>query len=295
MRPHTPRKEQGLPFVVGIEIPVDNSKSVVESLDPVLVVSLPKAGTYLVAELLKSLGYRSTGLHLGVGACTDYSEADPLEARRNPAKFTRDEPLHDSLKRIGPGEFAVGHLPFRQEVLQGTNRFKRLYVTRDLRTALISYMRFLHCTGRMDAEKREWYAITDRRKRVVVYLSTTAPLILAALYENMVGWSQVRGIHHVRFEELTGREARAIGAVNSLASFLGVKSDDARRILRSSLAAETITRSDGLTKLNDYWSDEAEKWFVAIGGAELEVRLGRSIHDSADQVLYRSAGDKKAA
>ncbi len=49
----------------------------------VIVVSIPKSGTYLVAEVLKALGYRWTGMHLAESAYTDYSGS---AARRRAAR-----------------------------------------------------------------------------------------------------------------------------------------------------------------------------------------------------------------
>jgi Sulfotransferase domain len=239
-----------------------------------LVLSLPKSGTYFVAELLKAIGYRSTDMHLAESAFSNYKGADLAEARQNPGLFARNEPLGESLTRIRPGEFAVGHLPCKAEIATATTSFKRLYLTRDLRTALISYMRFLQSTGRFGAAQLSWYSMADPRQRVVNFLATTAPLLLKRLYAGMAGWRHVEGILHVRFEDLMCDEQRALGVVESIATFLDVAKCDPRRALRSSFAAETITRSDGLTQLDAYWSPDAERQFASIGGPELNARLG---------------------
>jgi hypothetical protein len=261
---------------VGDDVHMDPTKSNIDRGAPVIVVSLPKSGTYLMAELLKTLGCRWTGLHLAERGFSDYRGADILEARHRPHQFARHEPLSMSLTRIQAGEFAVGHLPFNEEVLQATARFKRIYLTRDLRSALVSYMRFLHDTGRLGAEQSLWYSIPDLRKRLLAFLSTTAPYLLARLYKGMTGWSQLDGLTHVRFEDLTSGGERAIRAVDSVATLLGAGAAnyDARNSLQSILAAETITKSGRLTRLNEYWSLEAEKRFVEIGGEELNARLG---------------------
>jgi hypothetical protein len=78
----------------------------------------------------------------------------------------------------------------------------------------------------------------------------------------------------VRFEDLMGPPEAAVPAVESMAAFLGIASCDARAILSKSLASETITKSDGMTRLDDYWSPEAERQFIAIGGLALNARLG---------------------
>jgi len=240
----------------------------------VIVVSIPKSGTYLVAELLKALGYRWTGMHLAETAYTDYSNSNLEQARQDPGRFARSEPLSTSLGRIRPGEFAVGHLPFKDEVIEATRPLKCLYVTRDLRSALISYMRFMHSTGRLGAKHLAWYPLADLRQRCLVFLQTTAPYMLKRFYDGMVGWSKLDGVLHVRFEDLTGEVARARQVIESVASYLGGPHCDAASVLRTSLATETITKSDGLTRLEDYWSSIAERRFIEIGGQELNVRLG---------------------
>jgi Sulfotransferase domain len=240
----------------------------------VVVVSIPKSGTYLVAELLKTLGYRWTGMHLAETAYTDYSGSQLQEARENPGRFARSEPLSVSLTRIHAGEFAVGHLPFKREVVEAVRPFKRLFVTRDLRSALISYMRFMQTTGRLGARQLAWYSIPDLRQRCQVFLRTSAPYMLQRFYEGMIGWSNLDGTLHVRFEELTNDTPQGAGTIESVATFLGVSNCEARAVLRASLASETITKSDGLTRLEDYWSDEAEKCFIEIGGLELNAQLG---------------------
>jgi Sulfotransferase domain len=240
----------------------------------ILVVSLPKAGTYLVAEVLKALGYGWTGMHLAEKAYSDYKGADLDEARNNPGRFARHELLEQSLSRIGAGEFAVGHLPCKAEIISATASFKRLYLTRDLRTALISYMRFMQATGRFGAKDLPWYPIPDPRQRLARFLATTAPNLLARLYAGLSGWLQMPAVMHVRFEDLMHDPETALGVVESIAAFLGVASCDPSDILQKSLASQTITKSEGLTRLDDYWSPEAEAQFVAIGGPELNARLG---------------------
>jgi hypothetical protein len=240
----------------------------------VIVVSLPKAGTYLMAEVLKALGYGWTGMHLAEAAYSDYKGADLVDARMHPGRFARYEPLRESLARITAGEFAVGHLPCKAEIVGITAPFRRLYLTRDLRTALISYMRFMQSTGRFNAKELSWYAIADPRERLVDFLATSAPQLLNGLYKGLAGWLRVPGVMHVRFEDLMHDSETAVRAVESVAEFLRVTVSDARGVFNQCVASETITKSDGLTRLDEYWSPQAEEQFTKIGGPGLNTRLG---------------------
>ena len=133
-----------------------------------------------------------------------------------------------------------------------------------------------------------WYSIADQRQRCLAFLQSSGPFMLKRFYEGMVGWSKLDGILPVRFEDLTGETTRATRAIESIAAFLGIENCDASRVLSASLASETITKSDGLTRLEDYWSDQAERFFVEIGGAELSARLGAVTAESHSQRATRS-------
>jgi sulfotransferase family protein len=264
-------------IVVEVDMDGDVIPSPAAQGNRVLVVSIPKAGTYLMAEVLKALGYGWTGMHLAEAAYSDYKGADLDDARENPGRFARSEPLRQSLSRIRAGEFAVGHLPCKAEVIVFTASFRRLYLTRDLRSALISYMRFLQVTGRMGAKESSWYSISDPKERLLNFLTTSAPQLLVGLYNDLTGWLHVPGVMHVRFEDLVHDPETAVRVVKSVAEFLGDPAGDARGVLSRSLASETITKSEGLTRLDDFWSPEAEEQFIVIGGRELNARLGCAV------------------
>ncbi len=50
-----------------------------------------------------------------------------------------DLPLRQSAELIGPGQFAVGHLPRTPDVVEPLATFRKIFIHRDLRDALVSY------------------------------------------------------------------------------------------------------------------------------------------------------------
>ena len=88
---------------------------------PVLVVSQPKAGTYLLANVLMELGFDPGPdgiMHIGTGKIETY----PLpgkdgynDARKNPSLVRQEQWWGDTVRQLAtkPNRFAVGHLPFR--------------------------------------------------------------------------------------------------------------------------------------------------------------------------------------
>ena len=110
------------------------------------VCTIPKSGTYLIAEFLKQVGMRATNLHLDLHRFGDYGAADLETGRCFPERILVAEPLEDSIKRICDGEFAVGHLPVSAAPL--FRDFGVIFSRRNIRDVLISYCRFTADTGR---------------------------------------------------------------------------------------------------------------------------------------------------
>ncbi len=63
----------------------------------ILITSLPKVGKYLVAEILKAIGYQTTGMHLFDLGFTDYSQATLEQARTAPTELHREMELSVSM------------------------------------------------------------------------------------------------------------------------------------------------------------------------------------------------------
>lgn len=247
----------------------------VQSLpEKVLVISLPKSGTYLMSEVLKNLGFSDTKMHLFEDGFSDYSEAGLDDARLSPQKFLRRMPLGDSLNKIQIGEFAVGHLKFSDQCQQLTSGFRRVFLVRELRCSLVSYMRFVHNTGRFGAAQLAWYSLTDPKQRMVGFLEAFGEMFLEQLYRPMIGWLGFEDVLTVRFEDLTGATEQSLPTIDTIASFIGAQSYNAEDVLRAGLSTDTITKSPRHSSLDHFWSDEAEQWFTNEGCHMLNTQLG---------------------
>jgi len=239
-----------------------------------LIISTPKSGTYLLGEVLKNLGMSETKMHLFEQGYSDYAGADIHDARVNPHKFQRHVPLTASLMTIPPGHFAVGHLQFTAQCCRATATFRRFFLTRELRCSLVSFMRFVCSTGRFGAPQQAWYSLSDPGQRLVGFLDTFGKAFLDGLFHPMTGWLGFEDVMTLRFEHLTGPTNQALQTIDRIAAHIGARSYNAEDILSASFAADTITKSPQLTRPEQYWSDDAEKRFVALGGLQLNESLG---------------------
>lgn len=112
------------------------------------ILSQPKAGTYLCANLFLQLGIPFTHMHIGE---TKYEQYDPLnltDSRNNPGKYSRKMILSESLKLIPENNFAVGHLAHKPSNVYLLRDFRKVLMLRDRQEIIESADTWLKITGR---------------------------------------------------------------------------------------------------------------------------------------------------
>ena len=131
----------------------------------VAIISLPKAGSYLLAELLRSLGLVSTGLHVTADGSgfTDYRFISLEEGRRNYRNYVYKMPFDEVVEGVRPGQFVVGHFHCNGYIKRCLRDFKKIFIVRELRHCLISHMRFLKDAGREDLSHFTWHKEQDKK------------------------------------------------------------------------------------------------------------------------------------
>jgi len=72
--------------------------------------TIPKAGTYLIAEFMELLGYSNTGFHIGVDRYLDTKNFDHNINATLPSKTVKLAGFVDILERMQSGQLAFGHL-----------------------------------------------------------------------------------------------------------------------------------------------------------------------------------------
>ena len=242
---------------------------------PVFVASIPKAGTYLAAELLSALGVRSARLHVDDGWASDfrdYRDGTPMW------KYQFEMPVADALGLVQPGQFAVGHLPCTPAVVRALDGFSRVFIFRELRHAFVSWARFV-IAERMDGDAAEAArTIADGPGRVRWVLGRRSSGWLVPTCREMVGWRQEPGVLPLRYEDLAGSHGGAAQAdtVAGLAKHLGLPADPSslRDATQRSVGAKTLTWSGTPSTLATHWDAELEAWFRDVGGPDLNRALG---------------------
>ena len=244
------------------------------SPDRVFIVSLPKAGTYLAAEVMAALGVQSSRLHVDDGWVSDFRQ---YRKGTKMWKYQFEMPVEDALALVQPGQFAVGHLPCSAAVRRALDGFSQVFIFRELRHVFMSWGRFV-IAEEMDGRATEAArTLPDGPERVHWVLNLKSSEWLASTCRDMVAWRRAPGVLPIRFEDLVGENGADAQdrAVDALARHLRLPFDEgARRAARACVGADTLTWSGSRSGLDTYWDGKLEDWFRSVGGPELNIALG---------------------
>ena len=89
-----------------------------------MVISQPKAGTYLCANLLETLGLKFSGVHIDPGMYRIFYNNNPLDYDKH------DVGLDRALSVVPEGQFGVGHIPCTEENKLFLQDTKKILITR---------------------------------------------------------------------------------------------------------------------------------------------------------------------
>ncbi|TDT91484.1 sulfotransferase domain-containing protein [Azorhizobium sp. AG788] len=238
----------------------------------VVVISSPKSGTYYLAEILKEFGFVSTNCHLSDLSMTDYrfsTIADSVSSYRN---LNIDMPLSESLPLIRGGQFAVGHLPPLDNVATLLGDFKKIFLYRECRASLVSFMRFFRNPGRGEEFGTEWKGIEDPKDRTYRFMSLYIANLIQWL-NGMTKWRSMDGIFTINYESMMGDfgEEKRMSTFLSLADFIGLTLDEnaIQRALGCATGRPTKTWSGGRSVVAEFWDERSESLFNQFGGPEV--------------------------
>jgi hypothetical protein len=242
----------------------------------VMVVSMPKAGTYLMARLLDRLGFIDTELHLGEAVLTDYRGL-PLEEKRG-AGF-RDRvirlPITMSAGLVTTGQFAVGHLPHTPTVRHALAGFRTIVLIRNPYDAIVSRLRFRLESGREPPET-PWVRMTPGPAQALAYLHHVGRDRVLGSIAPLRGWLEEPGVCVVSFEQLTAERGDAVRhSLSTVAAFVDADCSDIETLFRDEvLGRPTPTLSSQRTRTRDYLDAEVEGLLRSWGFEELARRFG---------------------
>ena len=95
------------------------------------IISQPKSGTYLLANLLVEFGIKHSYMHIREERYEKYDPNNLDESARNPSKYSFNSHLENTLTLIEEGSLAVSHLEHSEKKVELLKDFKKILITRD--------------------------------------------------------------------------------------------------------------------------------------------------------------------
>ena len=110
---------------------------------PVFITTQPKAGTYLIGEILKNLGFDDIEIHAGDSGFSDYRNKSLEEKIYLHDSFGVFFPYNLQVQLVLPGQYLLGHLS-AQAIEESHKARKVMLMIRDVRNAVLSHARFIY-------------------------------------------------------------------------------------------------------------------------------------------------------
>jgi len=240
-------------------------------------MSLPKSGTYLVAELLKRLDLVGVDVHMSESGFTDYRWKEIDQQNEDYLNLQQELPLAQAVQLVAPGQFAVGHLGYREYTKKCLEGFRVIVTKREARAALVSHMRFFCRPGRGEKYGTAWKEAEDGPVRMEAFLKLWGQELIA-WYKTIAPWVAESATVVVPFETVCGDdgEERQVELLRTVAQHVGLKASDAQLLeaLSNAETTRTMTSSGSRSTVPDYWSSGCEMLFIKAGGKELNALLG---------------------
>jgi hypothetical protein len=242
---------------------------------PVIVNSIPKAGTYFLEAALADVGFVPSRLQLGGRTVVhDYRDVPEVEIHRMPRLVELQCPLAHVAAALEGGDVAVGHVEF-EDILTDIRQqgVLVLSVVRDLRSVIQSLFRFkLTKVAPVDAADVHWRTLEgDAQLAGFLKYYHGGDLDFIRRIGRMM--AKIPGAAFLRYETLS--EGRLDPACLAL---LEDKSPELARKLSDSLAktkgTKTPTWSGGHSSWQDMWTYDLEVYFRQSGMQAVNELLG---------------------
>jgi hypothetical protein len=218
----------------------------------VIVLSIPKSGTYFAEALYKRMGYAGIYVHAMDGNCTDwrFAGADPRPLKTTSNKLV---PITILTRFVLPGQIIVSHCSHSAAIEAALSGFKKIYLYRDLREIFVSKTR---------EESPEPIPRGELAARVAEFCQTHGEGI-KHMIEAVSGWRNNKHVLAVDFADLTSSDPRRRDQLaERFEAFMGWPKAAVIAALKGVPDDHTPTKSVGArSTLDGAWDEQCEAWF----------------------------------
>lgn len=232
----------------------------------IIVITVPKSGTYLWPSFIERWGFINTHWHVGPRGTGYFEPKDNYpNSILNVVGKNHSKNLVDIISSMPNNGIIQGHITFSNKHEKILTKHKCFFFYRNLRDRLISAIRF--------DIKREWKNSSPTINDVKKYLFTPTKNMhgtkfrsqpkYSKLTANLVKWIDVERVCKIKYEDVINPNTR-LKELQKIIEHLQLECSD-ESILRvyDSITKQNFgTRMSHHTNWQDWWDTELEKWFV---------------------------------
>lgn len=245
-----------------------------ESLPAIVIVTLPKSGTYFWGKILSECGYQDIEIHGHEHIIADFRSLTLQEKLDSlPEEHAHWLPFHLQLSLLHKGQYLLGHMPFN---CLTHLKEKNFFITvRDLRATVVSSLRF-------GQRKRchtndSWYTLGATEEGVFTLLNSPNARDIIFHAEELVKWVSAFPDRVLRFEALNAPGSKEFThIVDTISSLIGLDAESVTSAIERARGTSTVTYSGKPSSTQGIWSERVEEVFCAHKLDLLNEKLGYS-------------------
>ena len=236
-----------------------------------MVITMPHSGAHLIQEILCSFDM----MHVRVSHETDYIGDYRFLSDQDRIKFSRlcDTymlPIRETIKWITPGQFVINHMKYDDTsyCLLRESDFLMYTMKRNLRNCVVSHAR---------VKMHDKLCITHNKCKLMEdYIKMPYYNELVESIKLMMPWFTNNTFEELSYENIVGengkdKQYQCLMRLIDDFELTNIKMDN---IIDKCINKKTFSYSGEISRWQDYWSDEIEKWFAKIGLKTLNVAIG---------------------
>jgi hypothetical protein len=212
---------------------------------PVIVLSVPKSGSFFTEALYKRMGYHGVWVHVMDGFCNDRRFEEWLGFKTIPV--TALAPL------VLPGQIIVSHCSRQPANAAALSGFKKIYLYRDLREVLVSHTR---------ADGEDLIPAHEMPARVADFCRDRGEG-LKSVIAAVSSWRNHPDVLAIDFADLTAANpCRQDALAARFEAFMGWPKALVIAALRAVPDDDTPTKTEGTrSTVAGAWDESSEAWF----------------------------------
>lgn len=245
-----------------------------ECLPEIVIVTLPKSGTYFWGKILHECGYQDIEIHGHEHSIADFRSLTLQEKLDSfPEEYAHWLPFHLQLSLLHKGQYLIGHMPFN---CLAHLKEKNFFITvRDLRATVVSSLRFGQ-RKRCHANA-SWYNLGATEEGVFTLLKSPDARDIIFHAEEIGKWVSAFPDRVLRYEALgTPGSKEFAHVVETLSSLTGLGAETVDSAINRARGASTVTYSGKPSSTQGIWSERIEEAFCAHKLDLLNEKLGYS-------------------